>query len=44
MYTGSMFCAGMALNEQALKAYSNLLSVFDKIKFDVRTKLSIFLV
>ena len=31
-----------ALNEQALRAYNNLLNVFDKVSFDISTKLSLF--
>lgn len=32
----------IALQEQALKAYHNLLSLFDKVNFDVKTKLLLF--
>ncbi len=31
-----------ALYDQALRAYNNLLSLFDKVKLDVNTKLSLF--
>ena len=31
-----------ALNDQALKAYNNLLSLFDKVDMDIKTKPSLF--
>lgn len=34
-YTGNMVHAVKALSEQALKAFYNILSVFDKVKLDV---------
>ena len=30
-----------ALNDQALRAYNNLLSLFDKVDMDFKTKLSL---
>jgi len=41
-YTGNMQNAVRALNEQALRAYNNLLNVFDKVSFIISTKLSLF--
>jgi hypothetical protein len=41
-YTGSMVNAVKTLSDQALKAYNNLLSVFSRIKLDIKTKLSLF--
>ena len=41
-YTGNMIHAVKALNDQALKAYNNLLSLFDKVDMDIKTKLSLF--
>ena len=31
-----------ALHEQALRAYCNLMTLFDRVKLDVKTKLSLF--
>ena len=39
-YTGNMSNAVKALNDQALRAYSQLLRVFSRISCDVKTKLS----
>ena len=41
-YTGSMCDAVKLLSEQGLKAYHNLLILFVKVKFDVKTKLNLF--
>ena len=41
-YTGNLTKAVHALNEQALKAFNQLLSVFNKIELDIKTKLSLF--
>ena len=41
-YTGNMIHAVKALNDQALRAYNNLLSLFDKVDLDIKTKLSLF--
>lgn len=41
-YTGNMSHAIKMLNDQALKAYHSLLSLFDKVHLDVKTKLSLF--
>ena len=41
-YTGNMIHAVKAMNDQALRAYNNLLSVFDKVDMDIKTKLSLF--
>lgn len=41
-YTGNMKHAVKALSDQALRAYNNLLSIFDRLQLDVRTKLSLF--
>ena len=41
-YTGNMLNAVKVLNEQALKAYHSLLCLFDKVDFDIKTKLSLF--
>ena len=41
-YNGTMLNAVKALHDQALRAYNNLLCIFDKVKLDVRTKLSLF--
>ena len=38
-FTGNLSNAVKALSEQALKAYYSLLSLFDKIKLTVKTKL-----
>jgi hypothetical protein len=42
MYTGNMTHAVKALHDQALRAYHNLMLLFDKVKFDVKTKLLLF--
>ena len=39
---GSLLDAVKSLNEQALRAYNNLLRLFDKLKLDVKTRLSLF--
>lgn len=41
-YTGNMNNAVKMLNEQALKAYNHLLSVFSRLTLDIKTKLSLF--
>ena len=41
-YTGNMIPALKARNDQTLKAYNNLLSLFDKVDMDIKTKLSLF--
>ena len=41
-HNGNMSSAVKTLNEQALRAYSSLLSMFDKVSLDVKTKLSLF--
>lgn len=41
-YTGNMSYAVKALSDQALKAYNSLLSVFTRVKLDIKTKLSLF--
>ena len=41
-YTGNMRYAIKALSDQALKAYHSLLCLFNNIKLDVKTKLSLF--
>ncbi|XP_053379986.1 uncharacterized protein LOC128548636 [Mercenaria mercenaria] len=41
-YTGNMSGAVKALHDQALRAYHNLWSLFDKVNFDIKTKLSLF--
>ena len=41
-YTGSMKNVVKVLNEQALKAYNHLLSIFSRVSLDIRTKLSLF--
>jgi len=40
-YTGNMIHAVKALNDQPLRAYINLLSLFDKVDMDFKTKLSL---
>jgi hypothetical protein len=35
-YTGDLKVAIKALSEQVLKAYLNLLSLFDRVKFDIK--------
>ena len=41
-YTGNFRDAVKTLNEQALKAYNNLISIFSRVKLDVKTKLLLF--
>ena len=41
-HTGNLSQAVKALSEQALKAYCNLMYVFDRIQLDIKTKLSLF--
>jgi len=41
-YTGNMSHTVKILNEQALRAYHHLLSIFSRVKLDVKTKLSLF--
>ena len=41
-YTGNMTNIVKILNDQALKAYNYLLSIFSRVKLDVKTKLSLF--
>lgn len=41
-YTGSFVEAVKALSDQGLRAYHNLLALFDRVKFDVKTKLYLF--
>jgi hypothetical protein len=41
-HTGNLKDAAKTLHEQALKAYNNLLSVFNRVKIDLKTKLSMF--
>jgi tetratricopeptide (TPR) repeat protein len=41
-YTGNLLYAVNALYEQALKAYHNLLVLFDRIDFDIKTKFYLF--
>ena len=41
-YTGSMTQAIKSNSDQALKAYHNILYLFDKVSFDIKTKLKIF--
>ena len=41
-YTGNISKAIKANNEQALKAYNHLLSIFSKVKLSTKTKLSLF--
>ena len=40
-YTGNIIHAVKALNDQPLRAYKNLLSLFDKVDMDFETKLSL---
>ena len=42
-YIGNIIHAVKALNDQALKAYNNLLSLFDKVDMDIKTKLSLLM-
>ena len=41
-YTGNMSGAINALSNQALKAYHSLLSLFDRVSLDIKTKLRLF--
>ena len=41
-YNGKMNSAVTTLHDQALKAYYNLLTLFDKINLDIKCKLSLF--
>jgi len=41
-YTCSMKNVVKVLNEQAMKAYNHLLSIFSRVSLDIRTKLSLF--
>jgi len=41
-YTGNVSNAVKALNDQALRAYNQLLLVFSRISFEVKTKLALF--
>jgi hypothetical protein len=41
-YNGSLKRAVESLNEQALKAYNHLISIFSRIKLDIKTKLLLF--
>jgi len=41
-YTGSMKNVVKVLNEQALKAYNHLLSIFSHVSLDILTTLSLF--
>ena len=41
-FTGNISKAIKANNEQALKAYNHLSSIFSKVKLDIKTKLSLF--
>ena len=41
-YTGNLSFSVKTLSEQALKASHSLLSVFDRVHLDIRTKLSLF--
>ena len=41
-YTGNLSKAVKILNEQALKAFNQLLSVFSRLNLDIKTKLSLF--
>ena len=40
-HTGNLTNAVKALSEQALRAYHNLLSIFDRVNLDIKTKLSL---
>jgi hypothetical protein len=42
MYTVNMTHAVKTLHDQALRAYHNLMLLFDKVKCDVKTKLLLF--
>ena len=41
-YTGHLSCSVKTLSEQALRAYHSLLSVFDRVHLDIKTKVSLF--
>ena len=41
-HTGNLSQAVNTLSDQALRAYYNLLSLFDRVSFDIRTKLKLF--
>ena len=41
-HTGNLSNAVKALSDQALKAYYSLISLFDKVKLTVNTKLHLF--
>ena len=41
-HTGNLSNAVKTLSDQALRAYYNLLSLFDKVEIDIRTKLKLF--
>ena len=41
-HTGNMSSAIKALSDQALRAYCNLLSIFERVKLNVKTKLYLF--
>jgi hypothetical protein len=42
LYTGNMSNTVKILNEQALRAYHHLVSIFGRVKLDVKTKLALF--
>ena len=42
LYSGNMSSAVKMLHDQALRAYNSLLSLFDRVQLDVKTKLSLF--
>jgi len=41
-HTGNMSLAVKVLQEQALRVYYNLLSLFERVHLDIKTKLSLF--
>ena len=41
-HTGNLSNAVKTLSDQALRAYYNLLSLFDNVEIDIRTKLKLF--
>ena len=41
LYTGNMSNIVKILNEQALRAYHHLVSIFSRVKLDVKTKLAL---
>lgn len=41
-YTGNLLNAVKSLSDQALKAYHNLMFIFDRVKLDIKTKLQLF--